>query len=587
MNNRWLICNEGYYRRMCQSLFEFQVKRFGDYVLLYQGESELSSDDDQNDIFIFTDGYLLPRNGYFELDQNRDITGLIGEFFHNGIEDIYRRIKGIYVIILMFEGSLSVLTDHLGLYKVFYSAQNGIITNDLTLISHGGFTIDAEALAQHDFFQHFIGTTPYKGISVLKMGTSYALVGDKIIEKYTYDLSPERFYGLSSNHRCSSDHLVEVFLQTIKNYLMFFDTDAVTMTLTGGGDTRAILAALLSLGIRPNCFTFGSSRSRDVEASSRIAYGLKLNYKNHTYNNITAAQYSQMVDNVINLGNPLIHLHRAHRLESAKREREQRSDQSMVFMGCMGGDLIKGVHLNDYIISEYVRRHYFENERLSSVFSSMLNDRFFIPDPIDQQQVLSAIEATSFAGSSRKQTEFDFAVRLIGSFHDYQDIFLFSKVFGRCMVPFFDIDFIEALFGSEMNLFFCNRTSPSFRDQLRTHSLQMYIVHKLYPELLGYNYANGYSGNDFLHNRKMYFLKRGIVYLYDKIVPPEPNFPYDKWFVQYLHEALQKMEPVCYLYDINKLKSNLQDINGAERNEGYFHKFSNPLNHALYFNRSK
>lgn len=585
MNNKWLICAEDVYRRTSQPLHDFHVKKFGNHVLLYQGESLLISEEQHKDLFVLADGYLLPRNSNFMMDQSKNITSLIADNHERGIGSIYNRVKGVFVVIIIAKNVLSVLTDHLGLYKVFYSSSSGIITNALQLVEHAGIAVDAEAIAQHDFFQHFIGSTLLKGYSILKMGTLYVQDNNMLDERHTYDLSPERFLGLSSQLRYSSDDVVEVFNKTIRNYLLFFDTDSVAMTLTGGGDTRAILAALMNLGVKPNCFTFGSPRSRDVLSSSRIARGLNLPFNNLAFNNMTAKQYANMVTSVIDLGNPLIHIHRAHRLESAKRQYEQNPSHGMVFMGCMGGDLIKGVHLNDYIISEYVRRHYFGNESLSSVFKSMLQDRFFISGSIDRSHVLSVMEAISFEGLNRKQTEFNFAIRLIGTTHDYQDIFLFNTVFERCVVPFFDIDFVEALFASEMNLFFCNRTSSCIKDQLRNHGLQIYITHKLYPELLGYNYANGYSGNDFMYNRKMYFMKRGMVYCYDKLFRPVPNFPYNKWFVQYLQESLQKIELIGHIYDINKLKLSLQDIDRTKRNEGYFHKFSNPLNHALYISK--
>src|SRR5690625_1628545 len=42
----------------------------------------------------------------------------------------------------------------------------------------------------------------------------------------------------------------------------FVDKD-ISLTLTGGMDSRVILACLLKAGIKPNCFTFGTDRSEE------------------------------------------------------------------------------------------------------------------------------------------------------------------------------------------------------------------------------------------------------------------------------------------------------------------------------------
>ena len=65
------------------------------------------------------------------------------------------------------------------------------------------------------------------------------------------------------NAKISLDEIAESLLDIVKGNIngLF---DKISITLTGGMDSRIILACLLKLGIKPVCLTYGNSLAKDV-----------------------------------------------------------------------------------------------------------------------------------------------------------------------------------------------------------------------------------------------------------------------------------------------------------------------------------
>ena len=66
------------------------------------------------------------------------------------------------------------------------------------------------------------------------------------------------------------DIIDRIFSIVIKSLNNFKDSE-ISITLTGGMDSRIILACLLKAGIKPNCLTFGNPNNHDVVLAKKIA----------------------------------------------------------------------------------------------------------------------------------------------------------------------------------------------------------------------------------------------------------------------------------------------------------------------------
>ena len=82
-------------------------------------------------------------------------------------------------------------------------------------------------------------------------------------------ISQEDFYAIA-------DTINKIVLVGVKSG----SNKNISLTLTGGMDSRLILACLLKLGIKPNCSTYGNPYASDVIYAQTLCKSLGLNFQN-------------------------------------------------------------------------------------------------------------------------------------------------------------------------------------------------------------------------------------------------------------------------------------------------------------------
>jgi len=314
-----------------------------------------------NDIKILLDGYVVPRIGIFETYKNHGQHDLIHDLFVEYGQDFPSLLKGFFSI-LIFRPKLLIVCNDRHSVKRFYilsDPSSYMISNRLELLNaFRPFELKREAGAIQATLQHFVaGNSMFHGIeysapaSLIKAG--------KELEKRTY-WKPGAMANLS---RESGDRhtIIEIFTESVRQYVEYLKPRNISLTLTGGRDTRSILAALLYLGCKPHCFTFGFPTGTDVVTAKKVAQAADLDFSNHYIEELVPSAYRELTDRIVEYGNPFIHIHRAHRFDAIIKESKIINHIDAVFVGAMGGDYIMGEGFNDYIITEFIRKYLTEN----------------------------------------------------------------------------------------------------------------------------------------------------------------------------------------------------------------------------------
>jgi hypothetical protein len=529
-----------------------------------------------NDLVIYIRGYVLPRHSILQSVKGCSEIELIARLFNEHGQDFIHYLKGSFIILLIANDEIKLYNDYQSLEKFFLlrTSKELIISNNVLLINKlHKLELNPLYPAIQALFQHSVaGITLFEDLQYSEYATILRLDHEAKLEKYW---TP---HHLINNNRdlYSIEDLIVFFREIIHDYLLFLKPLKVSLTLTGGRDTRSVLAALLSLNVVPHSFTFGNPKGTDVNTAWNICSSLELPFSNHYIGELTKNLYDNLVFDILKFGNPLVNLHRAHRMDAIKKEHSESGQIEMLFVGAMGGDFIKGVSFNDYIVTEFMRLYMFSNKDAESLIKEVLSKHNVKFDDELIYKLIGIINSLEYLDRHNfKKSEFLMAHNFIGALHDTQDLFIFSQYADRVVAPFMDIDFFEALFQSRFSLFDNYRSSVNPVLKLKGGEFQASLINSLYKPLAYLPMANRYKPIDLLENQYLYFLKR--VYLKIRHPKTKPTFSYDTWFKDFIEAAFStETDWLERFYDLEQLICGLNGTN-HQTTEGYWHRYSNPV----------
>ncbi len=523
---------------------------------------------------IYIDGYVLPRRNNFDALRIYDQYELIEKLYSDYGKDFIRFLKGSFIIILIRSDEIEICNDINSIQKffVFNSSTSVSISNNVLLINLL-YKLELNYLypAVQALFQHPVkGITMFKDLQYSDYATYISLKRGFKVEKYW---TPVGLFEMSKDSYSMKD-LINLFRQNICDHVQYFKPEKVSLTLTGGRDTRSVLSALLNLNIYPHAFTFGNPDGTDVTTAKNICSKLNLQFSNHYIEDIKKEYYDDLIDEINKYGNPLIHLHRAHRLDAIKKEKKELGRIDMLFVGAMGGDFIKGVGFNDYIVTRFMRLLFFDKRPRDLLIKGELDKHCVNYNAQILSEIIELIDNLEYLDNhSFKKSEFLLAHSFISALHDSQDLFVFSKYSQRVVAPFMDIDFIEALFQSKYSLLSNSRSSKNPLLKLKGGEFQANLIRELYRPLAFLPMANRYKPNDLLGNQYIYMLKRMVLKIFKSVTIP--TFTYEGWYHELIESYVSSVpQEIQTLYDIDKLLVDL-GVDNHKTTEGYWHKYSN------------
>jgi hypothetical protein len=539
------------------------------------------------DIYIYFEGYFMPRNEWIDRFSNLTGSSLIYELFLTFGTKFIGKIKGFFTIAIITKDNFYVFNDIHSVKRFFFNVNDRsfFVSNSIAFLKAIiGNSIDPLFAAHHALFQHFIfGQTIFKNIQYSEFASQVFLNhGRLMIGKYWQTDSLENL-----NKDLSIKEFIFLFNKTIKNYIQYFKPKRVAATITGGRDTRSVVASLIANEVSPHLFTFGNPQNRDVIVGKLISESCNLSFSNPSISNPGIENYRELVNRIICLGDSFIHLHRAHRLDAIEKEVEE-FNHDMVFVGAMGGDYIKGSSFDDYIVSEFIRENFFKKGTGTLVLMKRILEKHFVNydkhllnslyDSLIRIPLISNREFNS-------STDLHIAHDIIGCSHDIQDIKVYSKYIDKVIAPYMDIDIMEALFRTNFSLLSNSKNSNGLLTKYLGGELQANLVTDLCPALARVPYANYYKPVDVSGSKPRYIIKRGIAYIKQKQHPNISGFEYGKWFIDYIEKELQESRnlSVSQYYDFDKMLISIK-MDKHLTHEGYWHKYTNAIMFSKYAN---
>jgi len=370
----------------------------------------------------------------------------------------------------------------------------------------------------------------------------------------------------------TENEIGEEILSIIRENTKNVNQQEIGLTLTGGFDSRVILAALLHLGIKPVCFTYGNEKNRDIQIARIICKKLGLTYYNVANETPTEKWYSHWVNETIVLDKGNAHLHRAHRT-AAISELTEKHPLKVLFTGHLGGENIRGLSYNDYFASPFFEDF---NENKLSFDENLKNqlNRYFIK--LNESEVISLkekINSLPWMTKDQNRNKLYFVNELVGKIHHNQDIRIYSNFVETVVPVYLQSSYLEKLTLSKHHFMRKLDKKVGF---LEHPKLYCQLISTFCPALLDIELSNGYAPKDFLKGKMNYITKR-IWQKYIKKIKNYPSFSYNEWFIELIQEKSKEIsDEIWTIYDKELYFQQLNSIE-PKTNEGFWHKFSNPI----------
>ena len=566
-----------------------QSVRYGEYVLSYCGNGYRR----EGDTGIFIGGYIIPRNDVFQQYCGMAQHELVSHLYSIHGSSFTGYIKGIFVVIILKAGFTELYFDRSGLFRAFYCSPGGqfLVSNTVSLLAGTGVELipDKASLSMQALFHRVPGRyTVYRNIFKTTGADHFRLEGGTV--SHTCYYLPECLMELcQSADDVPLEEFAAVFRNNVINLNEYLKPESTLITLTGGKDSRTILAALLGAGIKPEGITYGTSLSRDAVYASAVARAAGIN---HT---VTAPPedrkwFEEEAGKIIGAGDPEISIHRSHRRHAFAVASELSGGDCAFYAGYMGGELLMGIYYDDLIFTGFLRKLW-SGSSAENLMAERLREYFIIPDQGLLAEVSERVRELACTDKSLSPAMREFhGLFEIGVPHHSQDITLASGFWNYPAPAFLDTDFLELLFRSRDSFLF---RDASTLNPFRRHVLfrtNMGIQHILCPELdtVPFGKRGSYNTREYLRGPLAWSLVKGCRYLTDRIKYP-PSFSYGKEYAGFLAGALDEARsdrsPAGRYYDLERAARGLDDLEFPLR-EKDLHKYSAIVTlHMMYMDK--
>lgn len=532
---------------------DIKQHRFRNYTFFY--DRDQYQPDKDSKIIWFVDGYSYPAKE--EIEYSRSITPhemLLFEYTRNK-EDFIRHVKGNFIIIRLQPDKFYIYSDRFAIRKFFYW-QNGndyLISDNLKSITRNVRVNPSEInMRIYALTYHFTGgTTLFEDI---KHNTPAQVIeSDRGKLKFSVYWMPGQLLNIPRK-KIDFREITEAIENAVVPGLREADNKTISLSLTGGSDTRNLLAVMLKKKVRPHLYTYGNPESSDCVKAKIIASGLGLDHTIHDIR-MDSQTFEKNARRIISLSGGLASIHRVHRLLAIESEADY---GRTMFLGTLGGEYIRGVSEDDYIIPAIVYENwnkdiidkddmqkYFIRKRLKwNIDTAVRLTEFFKDEPYFNGSVLS-----------RKHHALSF---ITAHLHDAQDINLYSMVMDRVYTPYLDSDYLDLIFSTYYTFDQKEKTKCKFLRKINNPVYYARFLKETYKPLLYFQYSGGHKPSEVLFCK----YSAGIIkYARQHIKPKYPsNFPLNAWMLEFVEKQLPMCAESQIIYNTFDLETLLSDL---------------------------
>jgi len=179
---------------------------------------------------------------------------------------------GQFCLIVAQRGRVHLLTDRLGLFKVYRNADGSVLSSSFLAAAAACERLTINPQAVYEYISHgasFGLKTAFHEVGLLDPDAMQRIDADGAA---SISLAPIA-RGLST---ASFEDSLDANLRCLRSYFAVAATAGdgrISTALSGGYDTRLMLALLRERGVQPQLYVYGTDRDCDVHVARRIAAG--------------------------------------------------------------------------------------------------------------------------------------------------------------------------------------------------------------------------------------------------------------------------------------------------------------------------
>lgn len=525
-----------------------------------------------DEIAILINGHVLSREkSNFKIEQQSINKDVLTIYKAKG-EDFINEVKGNFIIVIIERDKFYVFGDHFGIKKFFFWESEGsfIITNNLHNISNNvKLSPSPENMAMYALTYHFTaGRTLFEEVMHNITGQKLTFTNNVLTkDKYWY---PECLLDVAKKDT-EIKQIANELGNSIQSALNTVDKQKVSLSLTGGADTRNLLAIFLKKGIKPRLYTYGNPKSADCVKATKISKGLKLEHKIHDIE-MNSDLFEKYAKKIISLSGGLASIHRVHRLIAVE---EEALKASSMFLGTLGGEFVKGVSEDDYIVPPVVYDNWDKDNLISSHLKKYLKSKVVNKNLVDD--VLKIINDEPYMKGDVNTRKFNSLAYITAHLHDAQDVNLYNSVMGQVFTPFLDLDYLNVLFSSQFTFIDKNIINNKILRKIENPVYCSKFIKETYKPLLKYPYSGDHKGSEVLFNKYYAAFAKIVRKKINGYYPP--NFPLGTWMEDFVSKNLKLCKDNKVISDVFDIDKLIHDFSTElhQPKESYYLKYTNPI----------
>lgn len=271
----------------------FNTDKF--YLSIFDGKnSKCYIDEFENGDFIVTLGNLFYRDNF-----GKDCLQFLYNDFKNGERDLYNNLKGSYSVLIFVNNELYVFNDFLGLMRVYNTEDGSFFSTSFLAIAKG---LKVKTPSTQEIYEYIIrggmygDKTVLKEINLIPRSTVVCMNGESLNEKLKFVYERLPFYN---DYNEMLEYVSAEYMNIFKSITNTFGEN-ITTALSGGYDSRLMLALLRKNGITPKLYVYGTENSSDVIVAKRIAKGENFSINHidrNIYGDIEINDFADIVEN--------------------------------------------------------------------------------------------------------------------------------------------------------------------------------------------------------------------------------------------------------------------------------------------------
>ena len=181
-------------------------------------------------------------------------------------------IAGQFCLIVAKDGAVHLLTDRIGLYKTYRNVDASLVTSSFLAAAAAAETLTIVPQSLYEYVlvgAPFANRTIFDEIELVDPDTLLCIRPDGVASTQLAPVPHDWRRG-------SFAELLEINLATLRRYFAML-ADAfgarISTGLSGGYDSRLMLALLRACGVSPYVFVYGTEHDCDVQVARQIADG--------------------------------------------------------------------------------------------------------------------------------------------------------------------------------------------------------------------------------------------------------------------------------------------------------------------------